>query len=282
METKLIAAEIATAAGVDTIVTSSKRPENVFKIIAYYSQLSKNGSTPTHLSDVSTPVSTLASTMTGSEHTVTKLTSTSEDNDNLSLSIPRPPHTLFRASATPMRDAKSWTAYTLVPAGSVIIDAGAYRVLSRRDSGGRLLAVGIVGVSGVFASGQAVRIVVRKQADHGHDSRSEHYPHSPLKKRATSGEFVGFMAAEPGVGTPLTPTPSLWQNHPPAVSFSSLGPLSCPGPTDEANPIQNVKETGVQFKGVVNPEEGWVEVEVGRGLANYNSAEIERIKGMKR
>lgn len=29
-------------------------------------------------------------------------------------------------------------------------------------------------------------------------------------------------------------------------------------------------------------EEEWEEVEVGKGLAQYNSSEIDRIKGMKR
>ena len=38
METKLIAAEIATAAGVTTVVTSSKDPKNIFRIIEYNSQ----------------------------------------------------------------------------------------------------------------------------------------------------------------------------------------------------------------------------------------------------
>jgi hypothetical protein len=42
------------------------------------------------------------------------------------------------------------------------------------------------------------------------------------------------------------------------------------------------KENTVQFSGVVGPEEGWIDVEVGRGLANYNSVEISRIKGVKR
>ena len=35
METKLIAAEIATAAGVSTVICSSKYPENIFGIIEY-------------------------------------------------------------------------------------------------------------------------------------------------------------------------------------------------------------------------------------------------------
>jgi hypothetical protein len=79
----------------------------------------------------------------------------------------RPRHTLFRPSLTPLRDLKSWSKHALFPSGSVIIDAGAHRVLSRRDSGRRLLPAGVVGVVGAFASGQAVRIVVRRHSDGG-------------------------------------------------------------------------------------------------------------------
>ena len=39
METKLIAAEIATAAGVTTIITSSKDPSCIFRIIEYDMQI---------------------------------------------------------------------------------------------------------------------------------------------------------------------------------------------------------------------------------------------------
>lgn len=74
--------------------------------------------------------------------------------------LPRPPHTVFTPALVPMRDLKSWTSHILYPSGSVIIDAGAHHVLSRRESGGRLLAAGVLGVIGAFASGQAVRIVV--------------------------------------------------------------------------------------------------------------------------
>jgi hypothetical protein len=42
------------------------------------------------------------------------------------------------------------------------------------------------------------------------------------------------------------------------------------------------KEVTVQFKGIGGPDEGWIDVEVGRGLANYNSTEILRLKGVKR
>ena len=76
----------------------------------------------------------------------------------------RPRHTLFRPSLTPLHDLKSWTKHALFPSGSVIIDAGAHRVLSRRDSGRRLLPAGVVGVVGAFASDQAVRIVPQSRS----------------------------------------------------------------------------------------------------------------------
>lgn len=51
-------------------------------------------------------------------------------------------------------------------------------------------------------------------------------------------------------------------------------------PQDEGS--EKPKEMTVQFKGVVGLEEGWIEVEVGRGLANYNSTEVLKLKGIKR
>lgn len=124
METKLIAAEIATAAGVTTSICSSRHPENICSIIEYHNaRLGKSG----------------------------------PRTDK------RPPHTCFTAAANPVRDLKSWVSHTLHPAGSVVIDAGAYRVLSKRTSGGRLLPAGVIGAFGDFSSGQAVRICVKIQ-----------------------------------------------------------------------------------------------------------------------
>src|SRR6266567_4277423 len=89
METKLIAAEIATAAGVSTIITSSRHPASLFAILEYQSGPDSGGTNP----------------------------------------ITRPLHTLFTPSATPLGDLKAWTRHTLTPAGAVIIDAGAHSVL---------------------------------------------------------------------------------------------------------------------------------------------------------
>lgn len=165
METKIIAAEIATAAGVATVITSSKRPQAIFDIIEY------NHSLAPFTSTTAAAPSTTSSLSIGPEvselPTPTPKTVSLPHPDSAPVSgtvtPARPPHTLFTPSPAPLRDLKSWTSHTLYPSGSVIIDAGAHAVLSRRESGGRLLPVGVVGVEGAFAAGQAVRIVVRRR-----------------------------------------------------------------------------------------------------------------------
>jgi glutamate 5-kinase len=134
METKLIAAEIATAAGATTIITSSKRPENIFDIIEYHRQ-----NTSKDRSGSGTPCDQES-----------RQTAPSSSDTLTSTRMRRPPHTVFTASPVPVRDLKTWTSHTLHPSGSVIIDAGAHHVLSRRESGGRLLAAGVLGVVGAF------------------------------------------------------------------------------------------------------------------------------------
>ncbi|KAF9063715.1 Aspartate/glutamate/uridylate kinase [Rhodocollybia butyracea] len=195
METKIIAAEIATGAGVTTIITSSKRPENMFSILEYH----------TTLKDPPTPES---KSQTRNEPRA------------------RPPHTVFMPSLTPMRDLKAWTSHTLFPAGTVVIDAGAHRVLSRRQSGGRLLAAGL------FASGQAVRIVIRVSEDAAQSSRAP--SPSPLSALLASESLSRSMSEDAATDAPLT-----------SEQFND----------DEV-------------------------IEVGRGLAMYNYAQISRVRGM--
>jgi glutamate 5-kinase len=175
METKLIAAEIATGAGVTTIVTSSKRPQVVCDIIDYHAAhppappaLPRRSDFISGLGDTSTPVSGTATPTIG--RGPDPISSAlhmppSHPNGGESVAInplSRPPHTVFTPSALPMRDLRSWATHTLYPAGAIVIDAGAHAVLSKRESGGRLLPVGVVGVRGVWASGQSVRVCVVK------------------------------------------------------------------------------------------------------------------------
>jgi len=214
METKLIAAEISTAAGVTTVITSSKNPEIIFDIIEY--DMYQSGKI--------------------------------SNGDSVLKAPTRPPHTLFTAAPEPMRDLKAWTSHTLNPSGSVIIGAGAYQVLSKKESRGQLIAAGIIGVIGVFAAGQAVRIVVRQ-----HVSQDE----SEAEKRA-------YMSAlEPGTPNNGHPLPA----H--DYSDSELNGIGITGwrPHD-SDPARGVDITESEV------------IEVGRGLANYNSAQILAVKGL--
>jgi glutamate 5-kinase len=220
METKLIAAEIATAAGVSTIIASSRTPASLFAILEYHGKSSDPSSAGID-------------------------------------SITRPPHTLFMPSALPLRDLKAWTRHTLTPAGDVIIDPGAHSVLSRRESGGRLLAAGVLGVRGAFASGQAVRIMVRKTAVGANTEDVE----------AAYEEYMrGLAPTQPG-------TPGATETIA-DVSWMRLDPVSdstTEGPEEETVVAEKDEDDGQ-----------WEVEEVGRGLANYNSAQIDKVKGLNR
>ncbi|KAJ7169153.1 glutamate 5-kinase [Mycena crocata] len=231
METKLIAAEIATGAGVTTIISSSNNPESIFSIIEYHNAQKSLPGTPSE-SLPGQPIPTVAPA---------------------DLSIPvlvRPPHTVFTASVLPMRDLKSWTSHTLFPAGSVIIDSGAHNVLSRRESGGRLLAAGVHGVIGAFASGQAVRIVIRRRPEgSGPDESAARMP-APLETRPATPTLVAVSSMSSSIIS-LEPLSR-------SMSSASLAEI--------IKPAEEVSEADV--------------VEVGRGLANYNSAQILKVKGL--
>ena len=140
METKLIATEIAIAAGVTTIITSSRNPATPgpFTILEYHG--------------VASGLSSAGSVGTAPAQAI------------------RPPHTLFMPSEMSLGDVKAWSRHTLTPAGAVVVDSGAHNVLSRRESGVRLLTVVVLSVRREFASVQAVRVLVRKGAA-GADSR---------------------------------------------------------------------------------------------------------------
>ena len=231
METKLIAAEIATAAGVTTIITSSKDPSCIFRIIEYDMQIR-----PQELRSDPCP----SFTLTGPNGTNNLPMKT----QNIPQPLTRPPHTLFTASLDPMPDLKSWTSHTMKPSGSVVIDAGAYHALAHRDSGGKLLAVGVIGVIGVFASEQAVRIVV------------------PRRRQGNLEDELDAYLKGMSLMTPTT--------------------------LDTATMLRELGASNVTYEGeMVDQQEAksFLEadvIEVGRGLTNYNSAQIVAVKGLNR
>ena len=232
METKLIAAEIATGAGVTTVITSSKMPSTIIDIINYYTTL-RLSSRPS----------------SGCSSPVLKLQNIDLEHVNASLSLRRPPHTVFKPSAIPIRDLKAWTSHTLYPAGGVVIDSGAHAVLSRRESGGRLLPVGVLGVRGSFASGQAVRILIRCFPEGSSADQGEREATNPSQ---TSDDASTLSRS--------------------SSSSSLLDDLESDTHTivdDDAGDT-------------VEESDSWEIKEVGRGLANYNSVQISRIKGLNR
>ncbi|GBE82798.1 glutamate 5-kinase [Sparassis latifolia] len=271
METKLIAAEIATAAGVTTIITSSNDPKNIFKIIQYNNALKSGSSTPIEpCSGQASPVPAQSLSPGDSDTTSTGSVPVT-DRPTIS-GLVRPPHTMFLPSSAPMRDLKAWTSHTLYPSGTVIIDSGAHHVLSRRESGGRLLPAGVLGVRGAFASGQAVRIVVRKRAA---VSKEEH----EASQRSYSD----------GLSTTAPNTPVLLPRASVSSSISTLHDIDlepCLPPIDEemtpSTSLKVLREDGQAL--VEHPADHsveWEVEEVGRGLANYNSVQIEKVKGLR-
>lgn len=65
--------------------------------------------------------------------------------------------TVFQPSPTPLPDRKGWLAHALLPKGSLHLDAGAERALTRQ--GASLLAVGVRAVEGDFDRREAVRLL---------------------------------------------------------------------------------------------------------------------------
>ena len=151
MSTKLVAARLATSAGVTTVITRSSKPGNVADIVEHVEQLKLlklNSAVSVKLPP--TPNET-ESFLSNSVHL-----STSEG-------LPKPPlHTRFLPDPHPIRDRSFWILHGLAPHGTIFIDEGAHRALL--DKAG-LLPVGIVDVQGTFAQEEAVRLVVVKRLD---------------------------------------------------------------------------------------------------------------------
>ncbi|EIW60925.1 glutamate 5-kinase [Trametes versicolor FP-101664 SS1] len=275
METKLIAAEIATAAGVMTVVTSSKDPQSIFKIIEYNSAFKSGTNTPLsglHSGRTSPEPHPVAPSITPTPSTPGEPSVTPTPSSILPSSSTRPPHTIFLPSALPLRDLKAWTSHTLHPSGSVIIDSGAHHVLSKRESGGRLLAAGVLGVRGAFASGQAVRILIRT----GPPGEATETVAGSEKVEGGSSYADGTVMTEPN--TPeINATASL------SSSISTLDQLSIVD--EEMTPSTTLRplpeDDTVLIERPVDSTAEWELEEVGRGLANYNSAQIERVKGLR-
>jgi len=147
MSTKIVAARLATSAGVTTVIARSSSPGNIINIISHVQAQKQTGS--------STP-SPLPHTPPLSDSDLTKSTSSLHLFDLLA---PVPLHTRFLPDPHPIRDHSFWLLHGLAPHGTLFIDEGAHRALTRKAG---LLPVGVVDVQGDFSQYEAVSLVVVK------------------------------------------------------------------------------------------------------------------------
>lgn len=150
MSTKIVAARLATSAGVTTVITRSSNPGNIVNIIAYVQALKQSQQETSSL----TPTSAM-------EDAALSRSTASVDLDGLFMKPPL--HTRFLPDLNPIRDRSFWLLHGLAPHGIIYIDEGAHRALA--DKAG-LLPVGVVDVEGQFSQQEAVRIVVVDRLAH--------------------------------------------------------------------------------------------------------------------
>lgn len=152
MGTKIVAARLATAAGVTTVITRSSNPGNIVNVIKYVQAQKAFAASAT---PGTPPQQILQEHKTIDESLEEPL---ARSTASLELNIRKAPlHTRFIPSDQPIRDRYFWLLHGLAPHGTIYIDAGAHKALASKAG---LLPVGVVDVEGNFAQQEAVRLVV--------------------------------------------------------------------------------------------------------------------------
>jgi glutamate 5-kinase len=254
MMTKLIAAELATAAGVSTVIINGTMPENIVKVV-------ENG---LHYSVKEAADVKVSSTL---ESSVSSLDWEEEGHTIGFPSLEDPPHTIFLPRLNPLKPGKWSILHALHPAGTIIIDQGALERIARPESGGRLLPAGVIGVEGTWERMQAIRVVARrKRTQNGDAIFTSTIPPAPSKK------LNAYLYR--GLSSTSTPsTPASRTTTPPLTLEEQASRFTV---SDQSELVDHFNTDST------TTEQDWELVEVGRGLANYNSIECERIKGIKR
>ncbi|PVI04484.1 glutamate 5-kinase-like protein [Periconia macrospinosa] len=253
MSTKIVAARLATSAGVTTVITKSNKPGNIVAIIRHaeaqkLARVSSRNSLSNLQDDTQNGISisqinsnsSSASGETTTPHAPNGTHSRTSSRASSPEIIAPPLHTRFLPIPHPIRDRYFWILHGLAPHGTVYIDHGAWQALS--DKAG-LLPVGIVDVDGHFAQQEAVRLVVVKRL-----SPTSPKPQTSLPKREHS--HVPYSPHVPAAPIPLTHS---------ASSSQILNPANGPPLFELHNPAP---------------------FEIGRAVINYSASEIRRIMGL--
>lgn len=128
METKILAADLATNAGITTIICHSNHPEQIEKMINHE---------PTNEPDY-------------------ERANIEEESRLKEMEIPL--HTRFIGhSKSHIKDREFWLLHGLKPKGSLIVDYGCFQAITRVNRAG-LLPVGIIGVEGHFNQLECVEL----------------------------------------------------------------------------------------------------------------------------
>ncbi|KAL2147578.1 hypothetical protein VTI28DRAFT_8032 [Corynascus sepedonium] len=180
MSTKIVAARLATSAGVTTVITRSSNPGNIVKIVKHIQASRSPPSLVTKGNQTTTTAAAAAAAEGNSERspqTVTEQEASqtypvaggfTPSSSTAPVQNKIPLHTRFLPSPHPVRDRYFWILHGLRPHGTLYIDQGAYKALVGKAG---LLPVGVVGVEGNFAQQEAVRLCVverrRKKREEG-------------------------------------------------------------------------------------------------------------------
>ncbi|KAK4106176.1 glutamate 5-kinase [Parathielavia hyrcaniae] len=162
MSTKIVAARLATSAGVTTVITRSSIPGNIVKIVKH---IQASRSPPSLATKANQGPNTPEQQQQQQQQTAEALLTSSAASDSgrntrtsTPTSAPRIPlHTRFLPSPHPVRDRYFWILHGLRPHGTLYIDQGAYKALVGKAG---LLPVGVVDAEGAFAQQEAVRLCV--------------------------------------------------------------------------------------------------------------------------
>ncbi|MBW0463128.1 hypothetical protein O181_002843 [Austropuccinia psidii MF-1] len=200
MATKLILAKLATFFGVSRVICNATKPQAITSII--------------------TDIGTLRSSTASSTHPSAAFLGPSQPNPSPLACDTKQLYTVLIWQHTLLTSRKFWVAHGLVPKGSVVINKGAYRAISCKSIGGRVLPAGVFQFYGTFAVTQEVNIVV---------PQAHLNPDLELQNQ---------------------------KNDQPSGSLSA-----------------HVAMTNETLGGVV---------EVGRGLVNHNSSDMDKLKGQQR
>ena len=193
MSTKIVAARLATSAGVMTVITRSSNPGNIINIIKHVQAFK------------GTPTDSPSPPGTPTEET---LLARSIPSFHIDGSLKPPLHTRFIPNPNPIRDRRFWLSHGLAPRGTIYIDEGAHRALVNKAG---LLPVGVVDVEGSFAQHEAVRLVVVKRpptlstpapvnplpnGSSNHEDKSEHYEKIVSSPSEVGRALVNYSATQ--------------------------------------------------------------------------------------